>query len=175
MWHSGKENACNTGEVGSIPGSGRSPEWGMATHSSILAWEIPWTEEPGGLQSRGLHLSMHAAAAPSPRALMDENAEGSSLLGCSRSTGTQMFWSGVSDLAWLWQSPPPTVLSPLVNEAVKSTNGIAYLLWAPVSSPVNQDFPPGWEESTGSMWVALIIVLLISSWCIRRGDKNPDP
>ena len=29
-------------------------EEGMATHSSILAWEIPWTEEPGGLQSIGL-------------------------------------------------------------------------------------------------------------------------
>ena len=28
-------------------------EEGMATHSSILAWEIPWTEEPGGLQSTG--------------------------------------------------------------------------------------------------------------------------
>ena len=28
-------------------------EKGMATHSSILAWEIPWTEEPGGLQSMG--------------------------------------------------------------------------------------------------------------------------
>ena len=28
---------------------------GMATHSSILAWRIPWTEEPGGLQSRGSH------------------------------------------------------------------------------------------------------------------------
>ena len=28
-------------------------EKGMATHSSILAWEIPWTEEPGGLQSTG--------------------------------------------------------------------------------------------------------------------------
>ena len=28
-------------------------EKGMATHSSILAWEIPWTEEPGGLQSKG--------------------------------------------------------------------------------------------------------------------------
>ena len=27
----------------------------MATHSSILAWEIPWTEEPGRLQSMGLH------------------------------------------------------------------------------------------------------------------------
>ena len=29
-------------------------ERGMATHSSILAWRIPWTEEPGGLQSMGL-------------------------------------------------------------------------------------------------------------------------
>ena len=29
-------------------------EEGMATHSSILAWEIPWTEEPGGLQSKEL-------------------------------------------------------------------------------------------------------------------------
>ena len=29
----------------------------MATHSSILAWEIPWTEEPGGLQSMGLYKS----------------------------------------------------------------------------------------------------------------------
>ena len=29
----------------------------MATHSSILAWKIPWTEEPGGLQSRGSHKS----------------------------------------------------------------------------------------------------------------------
>ena len=29
------------------------PEEGMATHSSILAWRIPWTEEPGGLQSIG--------------------------------------------------------------------------------------------------------------------------
>ena len=34
---------------------GRDPlEEGMATHASILAWEIPWTEEPGGLQSMGL-------------------------------------------------------------------------------------------------------------------------
>ena len=29
------------------------PEKGMATHSSILAWRIPWTEEPGGVQSMG--------------------------------------------------------------------------------------------------------------------------
>ena len=31
----------------------------MATHSSILAWRIPWTEEPGGLQSMGLHRVGH--------------------------------------------------------------------------------------------------------------------
>ena len=31
----------------------------VATHSSILAWEIPWTEEPGGLQSMGLHRVGH--------------------------------------------------------------------------------------------------------------------
>ena len=36
-----------------VPGSGRSLEEDMATHSSILAWRIPWTEEPGGLQSMG--------------------------------------------------------------------------------------------------------------------------
>ena len=49
-----KESACNAGELGSIPGSGRSPGGGIATHSSIFAWEIPWTEELGGLQSMGL-------------------------------------------------------------------------------------------------------------------------
>ena len=36
-----------------ISESGRSPGEGMATHSSILAWKIPWTEELGGLQSIG--------------------------------------------------------------------------------------------------------------------------
>ena len=52
-WLSGIESACNTGDEGSIPGSGRSPEDGMATHSNVLAWKIPWAEEPGGLQSIG--------------------------------------------------------------------------------------------------------------------------
>ena len=36
-----------------------SPEKGMATHSSILAWRIPWTEEPRGLQSMGLQRVGH--------------------------------------------------------------------------------------------------------------------
>ena len=45
-WLSGEVSACNTGDMGSIPGSAMSP--GEGTHSSILAWEIPWTKEPGG-------------------------------------------------------------------------------------------------------------------------------
>ena len=103
----GKESACNAGDLGSVPGSGKSPEerngyplqysclensvnreaWQaadhgvtknqtwlsnqytimyihralhsvpleeeMATHFSILTWEVPWTEQPGGLQSTG--------------------------------------------------------------------------------------------------------------------------
>ena len=44
-------------DAGSIPGLATSPGVGMATHSSILAWKIPWTEEPGGLQSMGLQSS----------------------------------------------------------------------------------------------------------------------
>ena len=52
-----KNPSANAGDVGSIPGSGRSLQKEMATHSSISPWEIPWREEPGGLQSMGLHKS----------------------------------------------------------------------------------------------------------------------
>ena len=41
----GKESACNAGDQGSIPGSGRSPGEGNGTHFSILAWTIPWREK----------------------------------------------------------------------------------------------------------------------------------
>ena len=46
-------NAGDTSDADSIPGSGRSSEEGMAIHSSVLAWRIPWTDEPGVLQSIG--------------------------------------------------------------------------------------------------------------------------
>ena len=48
-----KNLPTNAGDAGFIPGLGRSPEEGMTTHSGILAWEITWTQEPGGLQSMG--------------------------------------------------------------------------------------------------------------------------
>ena len=67
---SGKEPTSNAGDMrpmGSIPGWEDPLEEGMTAHSRILAWRIPWTEEPGGLQSTGLQswtrlkqLSMHA-------------------------------------------------------------------------------------------------------------------
>ena len=50
----GKESACNAGDLGLIPGWEDPLEKGKATHSSILAWRIPWTEEPARLQSMGL-------------------------------------------------------------------------------------------------------------------------
>ena len=46
-----KESACNAGDQVLCLGRKDSLEKGMATHSSILAWRVPWTEEPGGLQS----------------------------------------------------------------------------------------------------------------------------
>ena len=47
-------NVGDEGDVGLIPGSGRSREEGMATHSSVLVWRIPWTEDLDKLQSMGL-------------------------------------------------------------------------------------------------------------------------
>ena len=52
----GKEsafNALDAGDAGFIPGLGRSLEEGIATHSTILAWDIPWTEEAGGASPQG--------------------------------------------------------------------------------------------------------------------------
>ena len=55
----GKESACNAGNLGLIPGSVRSPGEGNGTHLSILAWRIPWIEEPGCLQFMGLQKIRH--------------------------------------------------------------------------------------------------------------------
>ena len=57
MWHSGKESACQCRRCKrctSSLGQDDPLEKEMVAHSSILAWEIPWTEKPGRLQSMGL-------------------------------------------------------------------------------------------------------------------------
>ena len=52
-------NAGTAGDVVQALGREDPLEEEMATHSSILAWEVPWTEEPGGLQSMGSQKVRH--------------------------------------------------------------------------------------------------------------------
>ena len=52
-------NSGDVRDMGSIPGSGRSPGGGHDTYSCIFVWRIPWTEEPGGLQSIGSQRVRH--------------------------------------------------------------------------------------------------------------------
>ena len=55
LWLSGKEPACQRRRHRFDPWGREDPlEKGMATHFSIFAWRIPWTEEPGGLQPKGV-------------------------------------------------------------------------------------------------------------------------
>ena len=62
-WLSGKASACNAGDQSSpFLGGKDPPEKEMPTHSSILAWKIPRTEEPGRLQAMGLQRVRHNQA-----------------------------------------------------------------------------------------------------------------
>ena len=54
-----KVSVYNAGDPGSIPGLGDPLEKEMASHSRTIAWKIPWTEEPGRLQSMGLQRVRH--------------------------------------------------------------------------------------------------------------------
>ena len=49
-----KNLPANARDAGSTPRSGRSPKKEMAAHSSVLAWKIPWTEEPGSSIAHGV-------------------------------------------------------------------------------------------------------------------------
>ena len=92
-----KNLPANAGDMGLIPSPGRFPGEEMATHSRILTWEIPWTEEPGGLQSMGsqrvgddlatslsLFTFMHCRRKwqPTPVFLPGESQGRGSLVGC---------------------------------------------------------------------------------------------
>ena len=93
----GKESACNAGDQGSTPGSEDPLEKGMATHSSMHAWRIPWTEEPGGLQPMGSQRVRHNWATDT-----DWGTH-------SSVTGVNGFdYSALS--AWMWWVPTMAVL-----------------------------------------------------------------
>ena len=66
-----KNLSANSGDMGLIPGSGRSLKKAMATYSSILAWKITWVEEPGRLQSMGLERVGHESANEHAHACLD--------------------------------------------------------------------------------------------------------
>ena len=55
----GKVSACNAGDLGSIPGSRRSPEEGNGNPLQHSSWKIPWTEKPDRLQPMGLQRVGH--------------------------------------------------------------------------------------------------------------------
>ena len=55
----GKGSACNSGDLGTIPGREDPQEKERATHSSTLAWRLPWTGKPGELQSTGSQRAGH--------------------------------------------------------------------------------------------------------------------
>ena len=61
-----QENAYNSGDLGLIPGGEDSVVKEMATHSSILTWEIRWTEEPGGAKVHEVAKSRHDLVTKSP-------------------------------------------------------------------------------------------------------------
>ena len=54
-----EESACSAGDPDSIPGSGRFPGEGKGNPLRYSAWRIPWTKEPGGLQSIGSQRVRH--------------------------------------------------------------------------------------------------------------------
>ena len=115
----GKEPTCNAEDPGSIPGWERSPEEGMATHSSILAWRIPWTEESGGLQSMGPHPSeatSHSCFTSYPQTLVTINLLSISMdlpvLDISRKWDHKM-WHLLTDFCYLTQHfQCPAILQP---------------------------------------------------------------
>ena len=98
-----KESAYSVGDLGLIPGLGRSPGGGHGSPPQIFAWRIPWTEEPGGLQSIGSQRVRHDWATKhvlSPKSHKDSHVKfqfymwvGKVLDSLVRSTG-EFFHSG---------------------------------------------------------------------------------
>ena len=61
-----KESTYNAGDMGLIPGGEDPLNKEMAIHYTILAWKVPWTDEPGKLQSMGLQRVRHYSATKPP-------------------------------------------------------------------------------------------------------------
>ena len=87
----GEESGCNA-DLCSIPGWEDPLEKEMATHSSILAWRIPWTEEPGRLQSMGSQRVRHDLATITHSLSDKDIPDLSTATHVLRDTGIQKYW-----------------------------------------------------------------------------------
>ena len=79
------------------PGQEDLLEESLATHCSVLAWRIPWTEEPGGLQSMGSQswTRLSDLAHPTPQAGGEQSAGHTGVLECRRAPSSEDSWFGV--------------------------------------------------------------------------------
>ena len=94
QWLRDEESACDTGDLGLIPALERSPGEGNNHPSSVLAWRIPWTEEPGGLQCTVSQRVGHDWAPNTHFYLQTSHME--------RYTGRDL-WGSCDDISfWLW-------------------------------------------------------------------------
>ena len=121
----GKESACNAGDTGSIPGQEDPLEKGMAIHSRILAWRIPWTDEPGGLQSMGSQTVRHdwsdwALIGRTPALLFAHCLwQGSPTPGPQTGTGPWLVrnWSAQQDVGGRWASEVLSVFTATIHHS----------------------------------------------------------
>ena len=113
-----KASTCYAGDPGSTPGSGRSPGEGKAAHSIILAWRVPWTEEPGKLQSMGSQRVRHdwatyiqetlPASILTFKILTPPYKSASVRLLKDETSGYILFWTSFLTASWtpvIWASP----------------------------------------------------------------------
>ena len=118
------------GDLSSFLGSGRSPEKGMATHSSFLAWRIPWTEKLGWLQFMGLHLS----TAPKSLQLTMYHLPADLGLQCRR----PRFDPWVKKIPWRRERLPSPVFLP--GELHGQINLVGYSPWGRKESDTTKTF-----------------------------------
>ena len=137
----GKESACNVGDLGSISGLGRSPEKGMATHCSILAWRIPRTIVHGvsKSQTRRSHFRFRLASLlwKSPRALIfcpQWNFSSTRHCACSQCPGK------VTSLQCPSHRGPTQTLTPrgVLHPPAEPSPGVLKSNWT-VCSPAEKD------------------------------------
>ena len=118
-----KNLPANTGDLSSIPGSGRSPGVGHGNPPNILTWEIPWTEEPWGLQAMGLQRIRHSWATEcTSKTKLLRNCGGNTFtwaLGMFQAPAwlMQMMWAdnGDPNAGMKNMSPKVTVISLIFN------------------------------------------------------------